>query len=265
MDRAALLQPFDDQVRRHPEPDGLGGQVESEEHIVRCIGGPRWIGVLWARLDETCADSVIAAEIERFAPASRPWEWKHYSYDLPADLPQRLVAAGFRPEPFEALLAGDLAELSLPVAPPAGVELRPVVDERGIQALVAVHEEVFHEDATAVGAMLRLALDRHPSTVAATVAIAGGRPIAAGRVELHRGTQVASLWGDCTVPDWRGRGVFRSIVGAAAAHATAAGARYLIAEATADSRPVFRRLGFLDLATTTPYLYTTTPLDAAAE
>lgn len=258
MDRAALLQAFDEQVRRHPEPDGLGGQVESEEHIVRCIGGPGWIGVLWARLDEMCADRVIAAEIDRFALASRPWEWKHYSYDRPADLPQRLVAAGFTPEPFEALLAGDLAELSLPVAPPAGVELQPVTDERGITALVGVHEEVFREDASAVGAMLRLELDRQPSTVAATVAIADGRPIAAGRVELHRGTEFASLWGDCTVPDWRGRGVFRSIVGAAAAHATAAGMRYLIAEATADSRPIFRRLGFLDLATTTPYVHDAT-------
>lgn len=253
-----MLQTFDEQVRRRPEPDGLGGRVESEDHIVRCIGGPGWIGVLWARLDATCADSVIAAEIERFAPASRPWEWKHYSYDRPADLPQRLVAAGFRPELFEALLAGDLAELSLPVAPPEGVELQPVADERGIEALVTVHEEVFREDAAAVGAMLRLALNRQPSTVAAMVAIAGGRPVAAGRVELHRGTQFASLWGDCTVPSWRGRGVFRSIVGAAAAHAAAAGARYLIAEATADSRPILRRLGFLDLATTTPYVHDAT-------
>jgi hypothetical protein len=31
--------------------------------------------------------------------------------------------------------------------------------------------------------------------------------------------------------------------------------RYLIAEATADSRPIFRRLGFVDLATTTPYVH----------
>ena len=255
MDRGAVLEVFDQRVRRRPEPDGIGGRVESEDHIVRCVGGPGWTGVLWAQLDQASADRVIAAEIERYAAASRPWEWKHYSYDGPADLPQRLVAAGFTPEPFEALLAGDIAELSLVAAPPDGVELRPVTDEPSIDALVAVHEEVFREDATAVRAMLRLELARQPSNMAATVAIADGRPIAAGRVEVHRGTGFASLWGDCTVPGWRGRGVFRSLVGDAAAHAAAAGTRYLIAEATADSRPIFRRLGFVDLATATPYVH----------
>jgi len=202
---------------------------------------------------------VIAAEVERFASASRPWDGKHCSYDRPADLPQRLVAAGFRPEPFEAVLAGEIAELPLVVTPPAGVELCPVTDERSIDALVAVHEEVFREDATALGAMLRVELTRRPSSVAATVAIADGRPIAAGRVEVHRGTEFASLWGDCTVRDWRGRGVFRSLVGDAAAHAAAAGTRYLIAEATADSRPILRRLGFVELATTTPYVHPGAP------
>lgn len=255
MDRGAVLQAFDERVRRRPEPDGIGGRVETEDHVVRCTGGPGWIGVLWAHLDEVTADDVIAAEVERFASASRPWEWKHYSYDGPADLPRRLVAAGFAPEPFEALLAGEIAELSLVAAPPDGVQLRPVTDEPSIDALVAVHEEVFREDATAVGAMLRFELTRRPSHVAATVAIADGRPIAAGRVEIHRSTGFASLWGDCTVPDWRGRGVFRSLVGAAATQAAAAGTHYLIAEATADSRAIFRRMGFVDLATTTPYVH----------
>jgi len=168
VDRGAVLQAFDERVRRRPEPDGIGGRVETEDHIVRCIGGPGWIGVLWAQLDEARADGVIAAEVERFASASRPWDGKHCSYDRPADLPQRLVAAGFRPEPFEAVLAGEIAELPLVVTPPAGVELRPVTDERSIDALVAVHEEVFREDATALGAMLRVELTRRPSSVAAT-------------------------------------------------------------------------------------------------
>lgn len=259
MDRRAVLGAFDERVRRRPEPDGIGGRVEADEHVVRCVDGPGWIGVLWAQLDEGSADGVIAAEVERFAAASRPWEWKHYSYDRPADLPRRLVAAGFRPEPFEALLAGDLAELSLVGEPPPGVELCPVADQHSIDALVAVHEEVFDEDASAVGAMLRLELTRRSSNVAATVAVEGGRPIAAGRVEVHPGTGFASLWGDCTVPDWRGRGVFRSLVGTAAAHAAAAGTRYLIAEATAESRPIFRRLGFVDLATTTPFVHPGAP------
>ena len=49
----------------------------------------------WCELDDVSADAVIAAQISRFAELSRPWEWKHYSYDRPPDLPDRLLAAGF--------------------------------------------------------------------------------------------------------------------------------------------------------------------------
>ena len=40
------------------------------------------------------------------------WEWKHYSYDRPADLPRAPVAAGFTPEPAEALMVAETAEFS---------------------------------------------------------------------------------------------------------------------------------------------------------
>jgi hypothetical protein len=51
------------------------------------------------RSGSTNAETVIRVEVQRFAALARPWEWKHYSYDEPADLPGRLRAAGFVPEP----------------------------------------------------------------------------------------------------------------------------------------------------------------------
>ena len=72
-------------------------------------------GVTWCDLDPAGADAVIAAQIHRFAGLARPWEWKHYSYDRPPDLPDRLLAAGFTPEPAEALLVAEIADLPLEV------------------------------------------------------------------------------------------------------------------------------------------------------
>jgi len=256
MDRQQVLAAFDEQIRRRPEPDPRGKRVEHGDRVVRSISaGEGWSGVTWSALDDGSADAVIAAEISRFAELSRPWEWKLYSYDRPADLADRLLAAGFTREPAEALLVAEVAELSLDVPPPPGVELRAVVGERDVEALVSVHDEVFGEDHSALGRALLADLGARPSTVAAVVAWAGRRPIAAGRVVFNTGTDFAGLWGGGTVTDWRGRGAFRSLVAHRAALAAARGFRYLQVDALPDSRPILRRLGFEELATTTPFLH----------
>ncbi|MFD9741301.1 GNAT family N-acetyltransferase [Umezawaea sp. NPDC059074] len=246
MDKQAVLAAFDQQVRRHPTTDG---RVERDADVVRTIGSG-WTGVEWTSLDAARADAVIAAQVARFQGA--PWEWKHYSYDSPADLPARLTAAGFIPEPSETLLVAEIADLRLDSTPPEGVELVPVVDQAGADALVAVHDEVFGGHHAAVG---ELVLGSDPATLTAVVAMAGETPVSAARVEFHHGTEFASLWGGGTLPQWRGRGVFRALVAYRAALAAERGFRYLQVDATSDSLPILRRLGFVDLATTTPYVH----------
>jgi ribosomal protein S18 acetylase RimI-like enzyme len=256
MDRDAVLAAFDEQIRRHPEPDAPDGHVEHDDNVVRSMSvGGGWTGVSWCDLDQVSAGRVIAAQIGRFAGLSRPWEWKHYSYDQPPDLPDRLLAAGFTPQPAEALLVAEVAGLALDVPPPPGVDLLPVVDKHGVEALVSVHDEVFGGDYSAVGATLLAGLARQPGAAAAVVAWAGHIPVAAGRVEFHSGTDFASLWGGGTLPAWRGRGLFRSLVAHRAALASARGLRYLQVDASAASRPILQRLGFVELATTTPFTY----------
>ncbi|WP_211233048.1 GNAT family N-acetyltransferase [Solirubrobacter soli] len=171
------------------------------------------------------------------------------------DLPERLLAAGFTPEPTEALLVAEIADLTLDVPPPAGVELRAVVDQPGVDALVSVHDEVFGEDHAALGRALLSALERGSSSVAAVIATAADIPIAAARVNFHAGTDFASLWGGGTLSAWRGRGVFRALIAHRAALASARGFRYLQVDASADSRPILERLGFVELAATTPFVH----------
>ena len=256
MDRQAVLHAYDEQIRRHPEPGAAGGAAEQGPGTVRLVpAGAGWAGITWSDLDASDVDAAIAGEIKRFSPLSRPWEWKHYSYDRPADLPDRLRAAGFRGLPSEAVLVAEIAELRVEVTPPPGVELRPVTDEAGVEMLVAVHDAVFGGDYSAQGRTLLADLTRRPPALAAVVALAGPTPIAAGRLGLHAGTDFASLWSGGTVPAWRSRGVFRAVVAYRAALARAHGYRYLQVDASADSRPILTRLGFVELATTTPFVY----------
>jgi len=255
MDHEAVRAAFDEQIRRHPEADAQS-TVEREDGVVRCVSGrDGWNGVTWCELDQVSADVVIAAQISRFAQLSRPWEWKHYSYDRPGDLPKRLLAAGFSPAPVEALLVAEIADLDGDVSPPAGVRLLPVVDEGGVDAMVRVHDQVFGGDHAAMGRILLRSLEEQPDAVAALVAMAGSTPVASGRMEFHIGTEFASLWGGGTLPSWRGRGVFRSLVAHRAALAAARGFRYLQVDASPDSRPILTRLGFVELASTTPFMH----------
>jgi hypothetical protein len=260
MDGPAVLAAFDAQLRRQPPPEEPGRTHEADEHVTRSVPvGEGWTAVVWADLDEDNADALIAEQIERFAGLGRRWEWKHYSYDRPADLPERLVAAGFVPEPVEALLVAEIDDLPLDVPPPPGIELVDVTDAAGVADLVAVHDEVFGDDNSVLGRSLLARLGVEPTTVAAAVAYAGTTPVAAGRVEFHHGTEFASLWGGGTVPTWERRGVFRALVAHRASQAAARGFRYLQVDASDESRPILERLGFVALAQTTPFIWSPEP------
>lgn len=256
MDRLAVSTAFTRQLRRDLRPSP-GAAVERDEHVTRVVGDG-WCGVVWSDLTDEDADAVVAREVARSAGAS--WEWKHYSGDRPDDLPERLVRAGLVAGPPESVMVADLGDLDLDPAPPDGVQLVTVGTAEDVEALVRVHEQVFGGDHRSVGQQVSAALGATRPAVVGVLALAGRTPVCAGRVELHEGTEFASIWGGGTLPAWRSRGVFRALVARRAALARERGFRYLQVDALPSSRPVLARLGFVELATTTPY---TRPPDAA--
>lgn len=251
MDLAAARAAFDDQMRRRATP-GPDARVEHDGTVTRLLGSDgSWAAVVWSDLHGADVDDVIAAEAGRDVAS---FEWKHYTGDQPADLPVRLVAAGLTAEGAETVLVADLAELDLADPVPEGVHLSVVEDAAGLDALVAVHEEVFGTVHPGIRTAVLGSLALDPRPVEAVVAWVGERPIAAGRTEFAEGRDFAGLFGGGTVAEERGRGVFRALVAHRAARARERGARYLYVDAVPMSRPIFERLGFLPLTETTPYV-----------
>jgi len=243
-----LLKAYDEQVRRVSDFDG----VEREDHLIRILL-PHWRGVLWSDLDESTADAAIAREIERFAGLGK-FEWKHYSYDTPADLTDRLKAAGFVPEATETLLIGDVDQLPHDSPLPDDIELREITDEDGIAAMARVSEEGFGESASEeFGREVLKEIGEGRTRL--VVAFAGERPVSMGRLEFYRGTTFGGLFGGATVPEWRRRGIFRAVVAQRTRWAAEAGVRCLQTDASDDSRPILERLGFIAVGTTTPYIH----------
>jgi ribosomal protein S18 acetylase RimI-like enzyme len=263
MNRSEVLAAFNQQVRQSTSPDGTGATLEADAHVVRRIAQPGLggSGVLWSSLDPASADEVIAAEVRFFRERGERFEWKLYSYDEPADLPDRLAAAGFVPEEPESLMIAAIAEIidELRSAElPPGITLDRATDEAGVARLIRVHELVFGSDESELGASLREQLAEAPETIDMVIAMSREEPVSAARTDFlagTAGTQFAGLWGGGTLPQWRRRGIYRALVRHRAELAAERGYTYLTVDASDESRPILERIGFERLAITTPYIW----------
>lgn len=257
VDDTELLGLFDRQLRREFRGDHPDDVVEKSGRVMRHIatGDGGWCGVIWSELDERTADREIAAQVEHFTALGREFEWKLYGHDRPADLGERLVKAGFRADPREALMVANIAELPTEPVLPEGVRIERVTDAAGVHLMFEAHDQAFGAPAPRLKREMLDRAERSPETLTALVVLAGDQPICAARMEFSEGTDFASLWGGGTVPQWRGKGVYRATVAYRAALAAERGYRFLQVDASDDSWPILARLGFRILSTTTPYCY----------
>jgi ribosomal protein S18 acetylase RimI-like enzyme len=259
LDAATVRPEFDAQVRRGLHPDGSGALGERVGPVVRwtTASGEGWSGITWSDLDAGTVDAVIAEQVEFFRGRAERFEWKLYSYDQPPDLGERLLAAGFVREDAESLMVADAEQIAghdgAAAVLPDGVRLVTVTDEAGLKLMIKLHDQVFGADPQLRGALV--AQLGSPETTVMVLAMAGDEPVCSARVEFGAGTDFAGLWGGGTLPQWRGRGIYRALVGYRARLAVARGYRYLQVDASAESRPILERLGFVCLAQTTPYVW----------
>jgi GNAT superfamily N-acetyltransferase len=215
VDTTGILARFDEQMRRKAAPDNL-------------FVGNGWSAVLW-RPDDGKVEPLIA----RMRELPGHVEWKYYSHDGP-ELRERLFAAGLEPEDEETVVVAEAA--SIP-PPPPDVDLRIATDE-------------FDELAARVfGRRYTL-----PDKAVAVVAMVDGQPVSGGRIDFEDGVEFAGLFGGITLPEYRGRGLYRATVAKRAELARERGYRWLYSDALPTSRPILERLGFVAMTTTTPFV-----------
>jgi GNAT superfamily N-acetyltransferase len=85
---------------------------------------------------------------------------------------------------------------------------------------------------------------------------ATGQVVSAAWLVCYPGTDFAGLWGGSTLAAWRRRGIYRALVAIRAQRAAVRGVRYLEVDASNNSAPILRQLGFRAVTTTTPYVWT---------
>jgi GNAT superfamily N-acetyltransferase len=261
LDPAALLIAYDTQLRaRVPDPMPAGMAVERDGPVLRVVGLDRGGFVTYrdvSALSGQKLDELIARQRDRFAARGEQVEWKLHGHDLPADLPDRLMAAGFVPEEQETVLIGLAAPLAqLAAEPPPGVRLREVTERADLNKIAAMEQAVWNDDRGWLADALEKELAADPTSLTIVVAEVGELVVSAGWLRYVPGTDFAGLWGGSTLADFRGRGIYKSLVAHRAVRAVERGYRYLQVDASPDSRPILQRLGLVAVTTTTPYVWT---------
>ncbi|HEU5035641.1 MAG TPA: GNAT family N-acetyltransferase [Nocardioides sp.] len=261
---ADLLEAYDSQLRLESE---MVNARSWDRHgpLVRGVFGRGGFvsyrdldGLQGDRLDRLIADTVAWFRDETDVAS---FEWKTRGHDLPDDLPDRLLAHGFVPDPPETVMIGRAELLDRPVDLPDGITVRRAGESGDLlddaRKASQMQADVFGRGAGPDAVELADKLAAAPESTGLWLAEdADGTVVCAGRLEVVRGTEFAGLWGGATLAPWRGRGIYRALVAARARAALALGVVYLHSDCTDMSRPILERSGLAAVTTTTPYNWT---------
>jgi hypothetical protein len=259
MNAREILASYDAQMRREA-PVHDGERLERLPYVTRVTdlhGASPHNTVLYSAFDAAVADQVIVEQIAHYAALGREFEWKVYEHDRPPDLVARLAVRGFTIGEPESLMVLDLdgSELGRAESPERvgdAIAIRRVAREAEVADVVAVQGMVWQEDVSDLRDQLTRGLRDEPDRLNIYVAYVGAVPVSAAWIRYHPGRAFADLWGGSTLAEYRKLGIYRMMVARRARDAREHGVRFLSVDASAMSRPILERLGFVYLTTTVP-------------
>lgn len=247
MNLDALRRLYDLDQRQQIEYPGVRREVTP--HVIRYLDEQGFFNaVLYSQLTAENADDVIAGEIDYFKRLGLGFEWKWFAHDTPADLQQRLEAHGFDIGEEEAVVVLSLADAPPRLFEPGDHVIRKLTDPAQIQDIVQIETEVWNEDSTYLGEMLKNEMQSSGDQTSIYVAYVDDKPVSCAWVRFPTGSQFASLWGGSTIAEYRGRGLYKALLAIRAQEARARGSSFLLVEASPMSRPILERLGFVCIA-----------------
>ncbi|UCC53035.1 MAG: hypothetical protein JSV68_03535, partial [Anaerolineaceae bacterium] len=145
MNRQEILALHEKELRIEFDDPDL--QKQDLPLVIRLVRADPPVGFIrFSRLNETNADAVIQEQMAYFAERNLPIVWDVYAYDMPADLEDRLVAYGFKPD-LEPADPGAVLILDLHKPPPylltrVTADVRRISDPRQLDDIVRIEEEV---------------------------------------------------------------------------------------------------------------------------
>lgn len=251
-----LLAQYDEQLRTAAE---VRGAVEVQRR------GPLWIArfgrdqivVTYREVDEPEARVAEVAELIANDSTILQAEWKTRTHDHAPRLEQALAAADFVAEEAESIMLGEASRL-IDAEAPTGVVIRQLTLPEDMRAALEMQDAVF--GGSYAERMLGEILERQArgEGVELWAAEADGKIVSAGRIDPVGGTEFAGIWGGATLPEYRGRGIYRALTAARVRSVVARGVRWIHSDSTEFSRPILERAGLVKVSETVPWIWTRT-------
>lgn len=201
-----------------------------------------------ATLDEARADEAIRAVWDGFAAENKAFGWVVGPSSRPADLRERLQAAGL--VKIEELAGMALDDLSTPIRanPEVGVEEVSAEKLRASSGVVARSYGLPDDVAVLMSEGIAGASEdvRARGYLAYLSGVEG--PVAFSAMMTVPGERIVLLGGAATLEEHRGRGVYTSLVARRLADARAQGAQAAVIQAVrSTSAPICAKLGFREV------------------
>lgn len=220
---------------------GLRGRVTPVSHPIANLVG-------CADLDERSAGPTVAAVVGRYATVALAFGWMTSAASRPADLPRSLVAAGMVKA--DELAGMALTDLATPIDANPEIEVRAASadDQRRAIPMFAEAYGLPLDVARWFTEALILAAGKIETTMYHAFVPERPDPVALGNLVFVPQTSIVLLGGAATLSEFRGRGIYTTLVARRLAHARAAGAGAAVIQAVrSTSAPVCAKLGFREV------------------
>ena len=247
--RIDLLARLDIERRASGDPSAEGhGWRETSPTGSQCT-------IIYSHCAADEIDRVIRDEALRARERNYALEWKVYGHDTPTDLKDRLVAAGFAPEPVESLLVLEANETTLANFGAPAYEIKRLRDPDRLDDYAAVCRDVGRTNVGDETNRLAATLRETPDLMSVYVAYVAGEAVGCGRIYFLPDSEFAGIYGGNTKKAHRNRGIYTALVAARLREAMARNRRYILVDALPTSEPILKKRGFEFVTHTQPFVY----------
>jgi len=243
MDIQEILKKFDREQRREITFPGM--RREEMPYLIRLIPEDYHEGIIiYSHLPDQNIEEIIRNEIDYFKTLGLNFEWKAYRHDQPQGLNIMLASMGFEVETPDSVMIFDLYESKLRIISPLVPGIRRLTTAKEIEQIMTVQDKVWEDDRAHISAFLGLLMEENPNMISVFAVYEGDLPVSTAWIMYHPGSQFAGLWGGTTLPDYRNRGYYSSLLNARIQEAKERGVRYVTVDASPMSCPILENFGF---------------------
>lgn len=242
MEKTEILALFDHDQRIALDPPD-GSKTAFPDLVRHCYPAPRMNSIAYSNIAIDQLDARIQAEIEYFTALNQPFSWQYYQHDQAPHLVAKLLEHGFLPDDDpDAVMLLDL-EADQPVFHHND---RVTVQSIGIDqvdSIAQIEAQVWGADFDWLTQRLRAHL-QIKDYLEVFVATIDNKPVSSGWVYFYPQSHFAGLFGGASLAEYRGQGLYNSLLAARIQAARKRGYRFVFTGANQNSQPILANHGF---------------------